>query len=431
MVKTKKFLGSGSNQRLVFLALMILLIGFRAPELLLDPRFWAEEGALYFGNAHRSPSWVDFFSPELGYYSLYVKMSVYLALVVPIENAPLVTTLSALLAMVACLYFVLVSDNLFLQVELHRFFFGLFLILISTGEIWLNTLTLQFWFPIGALFIFIDRQVAGFIAMWFRLIFVAVAALTGVMTFFLLPLLSFQVRKAVGEEKLQKQRYMVCLVAGLLIQLGLIAALGFGFEAAYEEMQGGARLSSEHSFFDSLKSLVGYYILYPIIGLAIYDTSLPAYYVLAAMVMLGFLVLLFTINWTRESAMIVLTAAGIAIGTLVLSVGTQGGLRYAFVSNALITLVLMHSVINGVARFAYAKFLATLLLVLASFVAVLEYKYKMRPFVDDSWASWKQQVSDGVCAPNPILVWPSEPFAWSVSGIKCRQSTASKGNSAT
>ena len=42
-----------------------LVIVFRDPVLLLDPRFWAEEGALYFHHALVSPGLKDFFSPAL------------------------------------------------------------------------------------------------------------------------------------------------------------------------------------------------------------------------------------------------------------------------------------------------------------------------------------------------------------------------------
>ena len=117
--------------------------------LLLDPRFWAEEGALYFHHALVSPGLKDFFSPALGYYSLVVKIAVYLALFVPIENAPLITTVMSGLVIWSCVVLIITSSNDFLAGFGVKCAFALMLLFISSGEIWLNTITSQFWFPIA------------------------------------------------------------------------------------------------------------------------------------------------------------------------------------------------------------------------------------------------------------------------------------------
>ncbi len=80
------------------LVLFVALVVLRIPGLVLHPRFWAEEGRVYFSNACAFPWQVVLFRSEVGYLNLAANVAALLAhSLVRLENAPSVTTGFALL----------------------------------------------------------------------------------------------------------------------------------------------------------------------------------------------------------------------------------------------------------------------------------------------------------------------------------------------
>ena len=396
-----------------------LVIVFRDPLLLLDPRFWAEEGALYFHHALVSPGLKDFFSPALGYYSLVVKIAVYLALFVPIENAPLITTVMSGLVIWSCVVLIITSSNDFLAGFGVKCAFALMLLFISSGEIWLNTITSQFWFPIGVLFLIIDKSARSFAARLWRYTFVFFAAMTGVMSFFLLPLVVFLL--FLGEQTSRKHltRILVLFSLGLILQLVLILVFGFGFELANVDLQGGDRLDGGFSIYKIVKSLLGYYSVYPFTGLFLFDEIPVLYYVVAVHSLFSVILVFLFKSWSIESLGILLTIVGASLATIALSVGTAGGLRYAFMINAMV-LLLIYSTLNKNVKNSSGKSLLTIqLLVLAWFTATLEFRYKTYDFSSPDWPSWRAQLSGQECVSKDIAIWPHAPFSWYVSDVIC------------
>jgi hypothetical protein len=396
-----------------------LVIVFRDPALFLDPRFWAEEGALYFHHALVSPGLKDFLSPALGYYSLLVKIAVYLALSVPIEYAPLVTTVISGLVIWFCVILIITSENDFLAGFGVKCAFALILLFISSGEIWLNTITSQFWLPIGVLFLIIDKSARSFAAYLWRYTFVFLAAMTGVMSFFLLPLVIFLL--LLGDQTSRKHliRILALLSLGLILQLLLILVFGFGFELANLNLQGGDRLDDGFSIYKILKSLLGYYLVYPFTGLFLFDEIPVLYYVVAVHSLLSIILIFLFKSWSIVSLGILLTIVGASLATIVLSVGTAGGLRYAFMINAMMLLLIYSTLKKDVEISRWKSLLTIQLLVLAWFTATLEFRYKTYDFSLPDWPSWRAQLSGEECVSKDIAIWPYEPFSWYVSDVQC------------
>jgi hypothetical protein len=59
---------SNSIIKLSFLFLGVLVMFFRAPSFFFEPRFWGEEGIIYFSNAFNNPWYKALFTPHLGYF---------------------------------------------------------------------------------------------------------------------------------------------------------------------------------------------------------------------------------------------------------------------------------------------------------------------------------------------------------------------------
>jgi hypothetical protein len=83
--------------RLVWVAVVFLVLALRDTSLLTAPRFWGEEGLYYYAPAWAgSPAEAVFGCPQ-DYYNLGCRLGSLFALLLPVEHAPLGTTVFALL----------------------------------------------------------------------------------------------------------------------------------------------------------------------------------------------------------------------------------------------------------------------------------------------------------------------------------------------
>jgi hypothetical protein len=91
--------GAGSIPWLPYYLLAFLALSVaKAPTVLIEPRFWAEEGDLYYAALRALPAWEALTFVAKGNLQLLVNVVVYVATKVPILYAPAVTTYAAYLA---------------------------------------------------------------------------------------------------------------------------------------------------------------------------------------------------------------------------------------------------------------------------------------------------------------------------------------------
>jgi len=168
-------------------AIWLILLGLltlRLPELFFEPRFWAEEGSIYFAHALRVGALDALASAHLGYYSLIPTLATTLAAHLgPLAQAPLITTLFAFAWQVATLAIILSSRSRLLPTQGHRAALAIALILTSPAEVWLNTINAQFWAATGV-FIILFSDLPGRHKQAATLAYLAIACLTGVPSLF-------------------------------------------------------------------------------------------------------------------------------------------------------------------------------------------------------------------------------------------------------
>ncbi|MCP4664157.1 MAG: hypothetical protein GY856_52910 [bacterium] len=129
----------------------IAMIVAKAPGLVLDPRFWAEEGTVYFAYArHHTVLQSLFLVPTstnpAGYLLLAANLPATVAArLVPLELAPWVTTLSALLIQALPFAVVLFGESHLWRTPLRRLLVCLILLFAPplVGEVWLNSINSQ------------------------------------------------------------------------------------------------------------------------------------------------------------------------------------------------------------------------------------------------------------------------------------------------
>lgn len=202
---------------LLFVALVVL----REPAYLLAPRIWAEEGGIY------AQAWLDaggalaaLFMPHLGYYSLVPTLAVQLGMGLGgLEYLPYVTTGVAMLMMAACLAAPFVLPGRLWCEPWKPYALLFFALILSPGEIWLNSITTQFYLGLFGVYLLLCDQAA--LRGW-RLLYASamllVAVLTGVTATVLLPFFAMQAWRA---RHLGAKAWLWCaiLLLGLVLQV--------------------------------------------------------------------------------------------------------------------------------------------------------------------------------------------------------------------
>jgi len=184
-----------------YLALAVLLpaIFLRAPHLLLQPRFWAEEGAWFYAVALRSSILEGLlFVPRgtAGYYLLSATLpTTFAANALPLEAGPWVTTLAAFAVLLVALVIILFGRSLVWTTPSRRLVACAVVLFApsAVGEVWLNSTNSQVYCGLIALCILCeDLENASRRRIAIYTVLVALCGLSGVYTAFLFPAFAYR-----------------------------------------------------------------------------------------------------------------------------------------------------------------------------------------------------------------------------------------------
>ncbi|MBV9538903.1 MAG: hypothetical protein JOY70_08245, partial [Acidisphaera sp.] len=157
--------GSDAKQHAMLLALAAALIALRLPDAVLDGRFWAEEGAVYFRNALHDGWAAALFTVHTGYLNLAASTATLLAAHVPLPCAPYVTETVALLLQLCPAALLLTADLPWLRRPVTGLIAVALIVLApNAAEVWLNSITSQFHLALAAALVLalpVRRGVAG------------------------------------------------------------------------------------------------------------------------------------------------------------------------------------------------------------------------------------------------------------------------------
>ncbi len=200
----------------------VLAIAVRAPALWSHPRFWAEEGTIYFAAAFNQPWYESLFAPHVGYYSLFANgAALAAAWLAPLDYAPLVT-LSAALAVQALPVALILSSRAPLWRSWASALAGAVIVIFTpiSSELWLNTINSQFYLALCTFLVLVEEEPP--ISPGRRLAHRAVllvAGLTGAVSCFLTPLFGVRYLLHRHREHLVQATLMVACTAVQLLAL--------------------------------------------------------------------------------------------------------------------------------------------------------------------------------------------------------------------
>jgi hypothetical protein len=413
------------------LLLFMLLIFMRAPALLTRPRFWAEEGTVWFQHAitHTPVASLLFVFPESGYYIFSTNLAALLASITKnvagLEYAPAATTyFSALIQLVPFLIILGFKSHLFNS--WWKSALGCLILLCAptaTGEVWLNSINSPSYVGAAALvLLFFDASGATRITIWALRITLLLIGLSGLYGVLLFPLyaLSYVVYK-------ERERIVqaVLLAACFLIQVSVVLLVhaGAGLEPTRFSYVTPDTALVNILFFEIINPITGEVTarhVFHYLGLSnalTISTSVPrtGTVMLAACFSLVAIASIFAALRGRRIA----SESGLLMGAFVIyaavtSIASLGGIpngRYAFLPGAIFLLLIMDNLARPRRQIVTA--VCGFVLAVALFRGIT--MYRAQPvFVGPEWSNevktWRANPEYG------LQVWPG----WWASRIHCK-----------
>ena len=398
----------------------------RRPEFFSEPRFWAEEGTVFFARAWSLPWWRMLPAAPLDYLSLYTNVAVTMAATaVPLERAPLVTTIAALLVQTAPL--VLLAVAVAPEWQHWRRYVAMAVVLFASlsDEVWLTTLHSHYYFALVAFLILLEPGDVGRGRAAAYAGLTGLAGLAGPVPCFLFPLFAI---KACRSRRPADLWQAAALAAAVVVQVTIV----LGRELSVEEVLARSPTVSPGSTVDvAVFACVVWMkmIVLPLLGmnaadalagpcqrLALGDDAVAST-VLAA---LSLVPLALALAWLTGGLprRLRLPLAGslvlIATLTVVLSFGNKAALlrislhssRYAYVPGVLLLMLLLHGVRSAPGeRPDRRAVVSAVLLAVALIGGVARYPATVR--VLPIWPAWRDEVAAWRDDPaRPIRLWP-------------------------
>lgn len=384
----------------------------RSPEVLIDSRFWAEEGA-FFSNAWvNNPIKALFFSYG-GYLNLPVNGATLLAKwCVPLKYAPYVTMGIGLLFQLLPTFLILSAKDKWLTSFKFRLLAALLLLFVPESlEISLQSLHIQFQLTLAtAIILILDNQPTH--QRWFKLCILLLTALSGVMSIILIPLYLY--RCFTDKDRLRIEQFIILLI-GNIIQFSF-------FYTSFNQRQ------YHTSFTDFLSIFFAKDIYIPLLGnnplsnpylfylqLLVKNQQLPIFACGVSIFVLLILIFCFyKYSRTRLAGYLLISAL------LNLALSTFGAIgpnywffepyfnqRYVFINQSLLCLLLVYFIYTLPKAGQYICSFLSIWILVASI-------YNYYHFTSDSYGvpPWRQQIKLWKHYPEKELeVWPK---GWSI-----------------
>ncbi len=342
----------------------ILATVYRDPRYFKVPRIWAEEGAVYIQSILDNGLLTSLFLPQLGYYSLFNNLAAAASYsLLGMEQIALGTTLISMAALFACVWTPLFLDSRFWRHPYQRYCIVIAALIFSPGEIWLNTINIQFYLCLFVVFLLLSDLTA--IAGWRRyyIYFMALlAATTGITSVILLPffiLKIYQNKKTCTADNI----IIIILSFGLILQL-----ISFGYSSTIANV---SRLN-----INNLSNwLNGFYVTSSILFFGIPEKI---------KILLGAaLVLLLVSNYKsiKEIQLLLIVFFYLILVFTTLSLGMSGGLRYGYTPSIVLWIFLLNFQIP---ENRFIQQVSFFILILVIFFKITTFT-EMSSYYDSSW----------------------------------------------
>jgi hypothetical protein len=212
------------------LAISLVMMIARRPDILSNAMFWAEDGAAYFADAFNGGALNALFLPYAGTLQLFPRAIYGLATLLPLRFVPLFGVWAALLVRAAIPAFLFSSRFPWVDWRAKVAVAAYFLLMPNLAEVHANPANTHWYLGVYLLAVVLadtPRTWAWKVHDWAALI---LAGLSGPMILFVLPALAFRALAQRGTANARWSFAGVAIVLAL-VQLGLLIATAIGGEA--------------------------------------------------------------------------------------------------------------------------------------------------------------------------------------------------------
>ncbi len=218
------FLNKFENSKpgFVFLLMVSALILFlRRPDFLMHAQFWAEDGRVWFAEAHNIGIFQPLFWQQDGYYQTFSRIIADLASFVPLKLAPLVMNIFTFIAQLLPVAILLSSrlNNVIPKYKNRLVFALLFLILPNTSEVHISLTYAQWFLALSTFMVVIAREPLTKLGKIFDIILISLSGLSGPYIIFLWPVIFLQFWKRRG---LREKIFLLIASAASLLQISAL-----------------------------------------------------------------------------------------------------------------------------------------------------------------------------------------------------------------
>ena len=382
---------------------------------------------MYFRSAWERSWPLALVTPHQGYMSLFNNVAAVAAVhLVPLDEAPLVTTLAALLLQLAPIAIVLFG-RIRLFAGLPRQVLAVLIILVTppSAEVWLNTINSQFYLALATgLLLLEDGEIASRVGRVLRRSFLVLAGLTGPVSCLLAPV-ALHRAWSVRSREAMVQAMILCTAAG--VQLAILGLLG--------DQSTVPDRAASLNVWTTASIMVTRTVIEPVLGSdlgAEISKGIVAYSrgsrdragVVGVTAAVGLAALIACVLWKRREPEVLVLAAGYLLVAVLSIVGSltrdkaaliqvshYGG-RYFYVPAVLMVLLVLSGMRRESSTFGRWRSVLCGAIVLVS-LAVNARHFQDGLIIDASWPQWAAEVARWRQDPSRDLhVWPP---GWSVT----------------
>jgi len=409
----------------VMTLIVVCVAGMRQPEMLLEPRFWAEEGTFYFSYAFNHTWFNNLVSPQFGYNTLYNSIATSLAMLVQLDYAPYVTTYLAFCVQVFVSCVAIWWNIPILNTLYKKFAMALFIQVLAYARLYVTTIGVQYWLCILSFLILLydheddNRKVR--IAQYFLL---GLNGLTGILSCVMIPAFLL---KAVKTKSRTVILQTSILTASLLVQISVFA---------YSMMNHVPGMSQRLVHCDSvymLSKLMKFEFSVPFLGVfllnfpevvaaetalrnmlaAVVGPSILSYQFSLIETGFGLLIIAYlsVVSCFKfkqlDTKLILLSLILVTVISTLFSLNMSGGPRYTFAPTVMLMMLVVGTMKDKIVPRLYSR-IAAVLVLMSLLVSFIQYRPSMMGFsYDPSWPKWEDELRIWRADNNyPIKIWP-------------------------
>lgn len=386
---------------LIAIAALVLII-IREPKFLMEPRLWGEEGTIYIQTFLDSGWLSGLFAPHLGYYSLVANVSAVLGVsLLGLQWAAYFTTGTSLVVYLACVLSPLFLKSQYWDNRLTRIALIGIAIIVSSPEIWLNSINSHFYLGLFACYLLLsDLAALSRKALYGAVVLAVMAVLTSGTSVILAPLfvLKYIFSKRDAKSELSVNRnflFALIFVLGFLVQL-LVKLMAVD--------DGVPRLSVEYFQYLPRGLMRTFFYLF-----SENPTTISIVFSVATTV-----AALIALVFVREHRPVLLLAIYAGLAYTLLSLGMMGGGRYSFIPSVMLIVYALN-----VAQGLDTRYLQYTLAALGAVFLLyrVQFYFDIERFYPDEWLSFSAEYAQAVeSGSDTVKVFPQwEGIDWRIT----------------